>query len=161
MTREGFPYEVVESNVPLEGIGETIEELVDLFGGTREGAPGDLIRFSLPSRRGIAAGDQIVCELTTELSDEEGGVVRLRSEIRSDRSPARVALLLIGVLGAMCWLLWPFFPNLGSVSVLGGIIAFAAYFLSLRRSPIGVMYDFVQRLAAAQRGREDAVTVDQ
>lgn len=147
------PYEVVESNIPLEGLLETVEELVELYGGHWEGERDHVLLFSLPSRRGVGAGDQIACELSSEVSDGEGGMVRLRSEIRPDKSPARVALLLTGVLGAILWLVWPFFPNLGPAAVIGGIIAFAAYFLSLRRSPAGLMYDFVQRLAQVQRNR--------
>jgi len=154
MNDQEYSYEVVESNVPLDGLRETVEELIELYGGRWEGERDGAMLFSLPSRRGVGAGDQIGCELTSEMSDDEGGIVRLRSYIRSDKSPARIVLLLTGVLGAMLWLIWPFFPDMGPVAVVGGIIAFAAYFLSLRRSPAGLMYDFLQRLARTQRNPE-------
>lgn len=155
MSERVLPYEVTESNIPLDGITETSQDLVELYGGQWVGSAEGVMTFSLPARRGIAAGDQVHCEMTTEETLQEGGVVRLRSELHVEKSPARLALLLIGVVGAMLWLVWPFFPNLGPVAVIGGVIAFAAYFLSLRRSPAGLMYDFVQRLARIQRAESD------
>jgi hypothetical protein len=67
----------------------------------------------------------------------------------------RILLLAAGVVGAFFWLLWPFFPNLGALAWVGGAIAIAAYFLSLRRTSGGLASDFLQRLARHQRSVKD------
>ena len=67
-------------------------------------------------------------------------------------------LLFAGVVGATFWLLWPFFPNLGALSWLGALIAFAAYFLTLKKTDGGLAFDMLQRLVNAQR-EESAGTI--
>jgi hypothetical protein len=66
----------------------------------------------------------------------------------------RVLLLLAGVVGAVMFMLWPFFPGekgYGTLAWLGGVIAIAVYLMTLRKTSGGIAYDFLQRLAARQR----------
>jgi hypothetical protein len=67
----------------------------------------------------------------------------------------RVAILIVGVIGALLFTLWPFFARaatqLGTLAWIGGFLALAVYFLTLRRSAGGIAYDFLQRLARRQR----------
>jgi len=55
--------------------------------------------------------------------------------------------------------MWPFFgkaaTQLGTLAWVGGFVALAVYFLTLRRTSGGLAYDFLQRLARRQR---EAVT---
>ena len=57
----------------------------------------------------------------------------------------------------MFFMIWPFFPHqqeLGTLAWMGGIVALAVYFLSLRRTSGGIAFDFLQRLARRQRSME-------
>jgi hypothetical protein len=67
----------------------------------------------------------------------------------------RVALLLVGVSGALLWTLWPFFPNMGPLAWIGGAVAFATYFLTARTTTSGIASDLLQRLARRQRAEEE------
>jgi len=141
--------EFIEDQVPLAGIEQSGVELVEMIGGTIESATPSGIRFTLPERRG-AGGAAVECLLSW--SDEDGGTVRLKTE-REVAAPKlqRLVLLGTGVLGAFLWLLWPFFPHLGALSWMGGAIAIATYFVSLRRTPVGAAADLLQRLVSRQR----------
>ena len=60
-----------------------------------------------------------------------------------------------GVIGALLFTIWPFFgkgSQMGTLAWVGGAVALAVYFLTLRRSSGGVAYDFLQRLVRRQRG---------
>jgi hypothetical protein len=51
-------------------------------------------------------------------------------------------------------MLWPFYPaqrEWGTLAWIGGAIALAVYFLTLRRTSGGIANDFLQRLARRQR----------
>ncbi|HEY5610952.1 MAG TPA: hypothetical protein VIL97_07085 [Thermoanaerobaculia bacterium] len=137
-----------EDAIPLEDIGETAAELVDLYGGSIDASSESEIRFTLPVRRGIGASGSIACEF----SWSEEGIVTMVADAESSAAKApRLILLVIGTAGAIPWLLWPFFPDMGPAAVIGGLIAFAVYFMTLRRTGGGVAYDMLQRLARAQR----------
>jgi hypothetical protein len=157
------PYRLRESRVPLEGIEFTSRDLVEMFGGTVTREASGLLAFSMPAQRSVGARDLLDCELTwhatTEPGDDEG-VIEIASNVEPQSSPVRTALLTIGVVGALLWLVWPFFPNLGTVSWIGAAVAFAAYFVSLKRSPSGTLYDFLQRLANIQRDARDVDETD-
>ncbi|HXI14498.1 MAG TPA: hypothetical protein VNM92_17915 [Thermoanaerobaculia bacterium] len=141
--------EFVEDQVPLAGIEVSGAEIVELVGGTIESVTSSGIRFTLPERRG-ASGAAIECLLSW--SDDDGGTVRLKAE-REVAAPKlqRLILLGTGALGAFLWLLWPFFPHLGALAWMGGAIAIATYFVSLRRTPVGAAADLLQRLVSRQR----------
>src|SRR5213078_311151 len=66
----------------------------------------------------------------------------------------RVALLAVGVIGALLFTVWPFFAHareLGTLAWVGGLVALAVYFMTLKKTSGGIAYDFLRRLAARQR----------
>ena len=155
---EPKPVELTEDRVPLEGIEESIDELVEMYGGevtaTRERARD----FTLPLRRGGGGGGAVECTV----SWAEDGVVTLATNRNVDAPKMQRALLLIaGVVGSVMFMLWPFFPHeseYGTLAWLGGIIAIAVYLMTLRKTSGGIAFDFLQRLAGRQRAsvEEDA-----
>jgi len=157
--------EWVQEKVPLGGIEKTAGELIEMYGGEVSASNGDEITFQLPRRRGVAASGAIDCRLSWSGDTEGFGTVRIFAGRSSGERGQKIALLVAGVFGATIWMLWPFFPNLGAASWLGGVIAFAAYFLTLRKTDSGLAFDLLQRLAAAQQEGEEgestpAVTTD-
>lgn len=144
--------ELQEDRVPLSGIDETAVEVVELYGGRVESSSAGSIRFFLPHRRGVAAGGGVECSLAWSSTGNDLGTVTLRAGREIDAPKLQhVAILVVGMIGALLWLLWPFFPNLGTLSWIGGALAFAAYFLTLKRTPTGTASDLLHRLARAQR----------
>ena len=152
---EPRPVEFTEDRVPFSGIEEAIEELVDLYGGEMKDSRANQREFVLPLRRGIAASGGIQCTVSWAPDDERDATVRLVCDREIDAPKAqRVALLVAGVIGALFFTIWPFFPHqqeLGTLAWMGGIVALAVYFLSLRKSSGGIAFDFLQRLARRQR----------
>jgi hypothetical protein len=143
--------EMTEDRVPLEGIEGSIEELVEMYGGeiraTREGA----CDFTLPLRRGLATGGAVECTVSWE--PEETVTLVCNRDVDAPRAQ-RVMLLVAGVIGAVLFMLWPFFPHekqFGTLAWLGGAVAIAVYLMTLRRTSGGIAADFLQRLAARQR----------
>ena len=66
----------------------------------------------------------------------------------------RVLLLAVGVVGALLFTVWPFFPQrreFGALAWIGGAVAIAVYFLTLRKTSGGIALDFLQRLVRRQR----------
>jgi hypothetical protein len=65
-----------------------------------------------------------------------------------------VLLLVAGVIGALLFTIWPFFPQrreFGALAWIGGAVAISAYFLTLRKTSGGIALDFLQRLVRRQR----------
>ncbi len=143
-----------EDRVPLDGIEETLEELVELYGGEMTAHRVDAREFTLPLRRGAATGGSVECTVSWATADE--GTVTLTCNRDLDAPKAqRVLLLLAGVVGATMFMLWPFYPGerqYGTLAWVGGAVAIAVYLMTLRRTSGGLAYDFLQRLAARQRG---------
>jgi hypothetical protein len=151
------PVELTEDRIPRDGIEETIAELVDLYGGEIKDERDNARDFVLPLRRGVATSGGVEC--TVSWAAEEQTTVTLVCNREVDAPKAqRVALLLAGVAGALLFTLWPFFAGktnqLGTLAWVGGIIALAVYFLTLKRTSGGIASDFLQRLARRQRARE-------
>lgn len=146
---------LTEEGIPATGIEESIGELIDLYGGELQSSGDRSRRFTLPVRRGNASSGAIECSLSWEIDEQEDATVTLVCDRTVDAPRAqRVLLLLCGVAGAVMFMLWPFFPHqkeFGSLAWLGGLIALAVYFMTLRRSSGGVVHDFLQRLATRQR----------
>lgn len=155
---EPKPVELTEDRIPLEGIEESIDELVEMYGGevtaTRERARD----FTLPLRRGGGGAGAVEC--TVSWADD--GVVTLATNRNVDAPKMqRVLLLIAGVVGSVMFMLWPFYPHesgYGTLAWLGGIIAIAVYLMTLRKTSGGIAFDFLQRLAGRQRAsvEEDA-----
>ena len=154
-TSDAKPLELAEDRVPFAGIEDAVEELVDLYGGEvtakREGARD----FILPLRRGLASGGGVECTVSWAPDNESDATVRLVTHRNVDAPKAqRVLLLLAGVIGSVMFMLWPFFPGeraFGTLAWLGGVVAFAVYLMTLRKTSGGIAHDFLQRLAARQR----------
>lgn len=154
------PVEFTEDRIPSDGIEETIAELVELFGGDMMTSRGNERRFTLPLRRGVAAAGGIECTVSWTAAEDGQAVVTLVCNRDVDAPKAqRVMFLVAGVIGSLLFMIWPFFPHtqeLGAVAWVGGVIALAVYLMTLRKTSGGIAYDFLQRLAKSQRGREAA-----
>lgn len=147
-----------EEGVPLEGIEDTIEAVILSHGGVLTGSSGREIRFQLPLRPGVAATGAIDGAFRWETDPEApgGGLINVTaSDDVQKPSGSHVALLLAGTVGALLFILWPFFPALGAASWVGGALAFAAWFLTLKRSRSGLIARLLDHVADAQRMRNE------
>lgn len=146
-----------EDRIPTDGIGETVRELVELYGGEMRQEREQATDFILPLRRGIATGGAVEC--TVSWQDSIGGNAEVTLLCNRDVDAPRlqrVLLLIAGVIGAIMFMLWPFYPGekvYGTLAWLGGAIAIAVYLMTLKRTSGGLAWDFLQRLAARQRER--------
>ena len=151
---EPKPLQLTEDRVPIEGIEESLEELVDMYGGEITARRENARDFTLPLRRG-GAGGGVECTLSWE-SD----ALTLTTNRNVDAPKAqRVMLLLVGIGGAVLFMLWPFFPHereYGTLAWIGGLLAIAVYMMTLRRTSGGIAHDFLQRLAGRQRALAEA-----
>jgi hypothetical protein len=149
------PVEFTEDRIPVKGIEDAIGELVDLYGGEIKESRANARTFHLPLRRGVAAAGSVECTLSWSVDASDEATVHLRCDREVDAPKTqRVAMLIAGVIGAMLFMIWPFFPHqqeLGTLAWMGGIVAIAVYILTLRRSSGGIASDFLQRLARRQR----------
>lgn len=148
--------QLTEDRVPVDGIEAAIEELVELYGGEIKASRAQERDFILPLRRGVASSGGVECTLSWAPGNDRNATVRLACN-RDVDSPKfqRVLMLLAGVVGAVLFMLWPFFPGqreYGTLAWLGGAVAIAVYIMTLRRSSGGIASDFLQRLAHRQRG---------
>jgi len=146
------PVELSEDRVPVEGIEESIRELVEMYGGTMTAERERERDFTLPLRRGVASSGSVEC--TISWADH---AVKLSCNRDVDAPKfQRVLLLVAGVIGSVLFLLWPFYPGqreYGTLAWLGGAVAIAVYLISLRKTSGGIAADFLQRLARRQRER--------
>jgi hypothetical protein len=156
------PVRFTEDRIPLDGIEESFSELVDLYGGEVTASRLGERDFTLPLRRAIATGGAVECTIAWAPDEGGDGTVTLTCNRDIDAPKAqRVALLVAGIVGAVLFMLWPFFPHekaYGTLAWLGGVIAIAVYLMTLRKTSGGIAYDFLQRLAAAQRAEGEAAT---
>ena len=146
-----------EDRIPADGLEATFSELVELYGGTVDASEARSRRFVLPLRRGVAVSGGVECSLSWVVDMNGEATVTLTCDREVDAPKAqRIALLIAGVIGALLFTLWPFFGKhaatpLGSLAWIGGFVALAVYFMTLRRTSGGIAYDFLQRLARRQR----------
>lgn len=150
-----------EDRIPLDGIEETIGELVELYGGTIESARERMRELTLPLRRGIAPGGSVQCTISWADGATGDGEVTLvcNRDVDAPRLQ-RVLFLVAGVVGSLMFLLWPFFPGekeYGTLAWLGGVVAFSVYLMTLKKSSGGLAYDFLQRVAARQRASVEEI----
>lgn len=144
--------EHVEDHVPLDGIRETIDAVVAGHGGeVVDSGAGNAVAFRLPLRQGIGASGEIRGTIRWE-GDPADGVLTIASEGEVTRPRwSHIAILVAGTIGSLLFILWPFYPALGPASWVGGALAFAAYFLTLRRTHGGVLARLLGNIADAQR----------
>jgi len=148
--------ELTEDRVPTAGIEETIAELAELYGGEVTAERPNARDIVLPLRRGVATAGAVECSVSWE---EESVTVTTNREIDAPKLQ-RVALLSVGVIGALLFTIWPFFAHareLGTLAWVGGLVALAVYFMTLKKTSGGLAADFLRRLAKRQR---DAATTD-
>lgn len=149
---EPRPVEFTEDRVPTTGIEENIEELVELYGGALKSSAEQRRVFVLPLRRGIAASGGVECTVSWAPAEER---VTLTCDRDVDAPKAqRVMLLIVGVIGALLFTVWPFLGKgsaAGTLAWVGGAVALAVWFLTLRKASGGIAYDFLRRLADRQR----------
>ena len=148
--------EFTEDRIPSKEIEEAIDGLVELYGGESQPSGAGERRFILPLRRGVPVAGGVECRISWTVSEAGEATVTLIADREVDAPKwQRVALLIVGVIGALMFMIWPFFgkhaTQFGTLAWIGGFIAFAVYFLTLRRSSGGIAYDFLQRLARHQR----------
>lgn len=144
--------EHVEDHIPLEGIRETIEMVVSSHGGeVLDASAPDAVAFRLPVRQGIGASGEISGTIRWE-GDPADGALRIVSDGEVTRPRwSHIAILIAGTVGSLLFILWPFYPALGPASWVGGALAFAAYFLTLRRTHGGTLARLLGNIADAQR----------
>jgi hypothetical protein len=156
---EARPVELIEDRIPFAGISDAIRELVEVYGGTMGTTGERKCEFTLPLRRGVPSGGGVGCTVSWAPDDEHDATVTLTCDRNVDAPKLqRVLLLIAGVVGAVMFMLWPFFPHereFGTLAWLGGAIAIAVYLMTLRKTSGGLAHDFLQRLAARQRATRD------
>jgi hypothetical protein len=149
------PVEFTEDGIPANGMEDAIGELVELYGGEITESRAFERTFVLPLRRGVATAGSVECTLSWSAVENDQTTVHLVCDREIDAPKVqRVAMLIVGVIGALLFTIWPFFPHqqqLGTLAWMGGIVAIAVYFLTLRRTSGGIASDFLQRLARRQR----------
>ena len=142
--------EFTEDRVPTANIEENIAELVDLYGGEVKAERANGRDVILPLRRGVATAGAVECSVTWS-----GETITIATSREIDAPKAqRVALLVIGVAGALLFTIWPFFAHArqsGALAVIGAIVAIAVYFMTLKKTSGGLAADFLNRLARRQR----------
>lgn len=146
-----------EDRIPADGLEGTFAELVELYGGSIDASAAQSRTFVLPLRRGVAVSGGVQCSMSWVVDGNGEATVTLTCDREVDAPKAqRVALLIAGVVGALLFTIWPFFGKhastpLGTLAWVGGFVALAVYFITLRRTSGGIAYDFLQRLARRQR----------
>jgi hypothetical protein len=154
------PVELQEDRIPMAGIEETISNLIDLYGGDLTYSGANERRFTLPMRRGLAAAGGVECTISWAPSEVGEAIVTLVCNRDVDAPKAqRIFLLVAGVVGSLLFMIWPFFlhsKELGTLAWIGGVVAFAVYFMTLRKTSAGIAHDFLRRLAREQRSRQAA-----
>ena len=95
------------------------------------------------------------CTIFWAAGEAGEATVTLRCDRDVDAPKAqRVALLVVGVIGSLLFMFWPFAlrgTEYGTLAWIGGLVALAVYFLTLKKTSGGLAYDFLQRLARRQR----------
>jgi len=148
--------EFTEDRIPSQGLPESVDELVELYGGEMQASRDRERQFILPLRRGVAVSGGVECTVSWAVDAADQATVKLvcNRDVDAPKSQ-RIAILVIGVIGALLFTIWPFFgkasTQLGTLAWIGGFVALAVYFLTLRRTSGGLAYDFLQRLARRQR----------
>jgi hypothetical protein len=147
--------EFTEDRIPFAGMEDTLEDLVDLYGGEMTERHERARKFILPLRRGVSTGGGVECTVSWAPDDDHDATVTLTCNRDVDAPKTqRILLLLVGVIGALMFTVWPFLPHpleFGALAWIGGAVAIAVYFLTLRKTSGGIAYDFLQRLARRQR----------
>ena len=147
--------EFTEDRIPSADLGTAVDELVELYGGELQSSQEQQRRFILPLRRGVSVAGGVECTVSWAVDAADQATVTLVCDREVDAPKTqRVALLVVGVIGSLLFMMWPFFgkgTQFGTLAWVGGFLALAVYFMTLRRASGGLAYDFLRRLARRQR----------
>ena len=142
--------EFTEDRVPTANIEQSIAELVEIYGGEIKAERANARDVVLPLRRGVATAGAVECNVTWA---DDTVTITTNREIDAPKAQ-RVALLVVGVAGALLFTIWPFFARareLGTLAWIGGLVALTVYFLTLKKTSGGLAADFLSRLVRRQR----------
>lgn len=149
------PVTFAEDGVPVEGIEEAVDEIVELYGGEITQRRDRARTFVVPLRRGVSPGGGVECTISWGEAVAGEATVTLTCDRNVDAPRVqRILILLAGVAGGLLFTIWPFFPQsreFGALAWVGGAIAIAVYFLTLRKTSGGIAFDLLQRLVRRQR----------
>lgn len=142
-----------EHRVPLDGIAEAAEAIVELYGGTIRERESSLVVFGVPAARNPAIEVECVLSWSDDPDGSPGeGILTLETgrELVPPKSQT-VLLLIVGSMAGILSLMWPYFPDLGPILIVAAVIAIATFLLTLRMTPGGLPGDLLRRLARSQR----------
>ncbi len=146
------PVRYREHRVPLGGIEETVEAVVELYGGEVTVRESNRIAFDLSPD---GAEGALACSVSWQPDpDGASGQGVLTFEGPPALAPPRlqrVLLLIVGAAAGVLSLMWPFFPQLGPILIVSAIVAIATFLVTLRMNPGGVGGDMLQKIARTQR----------
>jgi hypothetical protein len=151
LPRDDHRIELTQESVPLENIAENAAYVIEMYGGQIESSSSRGVHFVLPQRRGVAAAGGVSCQLSWSGAEAAGVVTLLADHDVAAPRFSRILLLVTGVIGSLLWLAWPFYPPIGPLAWIGGAIAFATYFLTVRKASAGTAADLLQRIVTIQR----------
>jgi len=122
--------EFSEDRIPSNGIDAALDELIELYGGEVQSSRERERRFVLPPRRGVPVAGGVECTVSWAVDAAEQATVTLVCDREVDAPKwQRVALLVAGVIGALLFMMWPFFgkmsTQLGTLAWIGGFVAIA------------------------------------
>src|SRR6266849_4938209 len=102
--------EFTEDRVPSQGLPQAVDDLVELFGGEMQASRDRERRFILPLRRGVAVAGGVECTVSWAVDASDQATVTLVCNRDVDAPKAqRIAILVVGVIGALTFMIWPFF----------------------------------------------------
>jgi hypothetical protein len=124
-----------------------VQRAAEDWGGRWEGRESRGI-LSLPITHGLRQS-LVEGPLSVEaVPGETGSILRFQIENRSTRlNWAACLVLLLGALGGIVAMLWPFFPNLLHLAPAGIVLAIAAWLLVASRLRTADVVDFLQLVA--------------
>lgn len=150
------PVRYREHRVPLDGVEETVEAVIELYGGVvTEREPGRVSFDLAPEREGGGIDCVISWNPDPSGAPGEGIVVFEGGPELAPPKLRRALLLIIGAIAGVLALMWPFFPELGPILVVSAIVAIATFLLTLRMTSGGVGGDMLEKIARTQRMDRD------
>ena len=146
------PIQSREHRVPLDGVEETVEAVIELYGGVVTARNPSRVAFDLaPDREEGGIGCVISWQPDPAGAPGEGIVVFDAGPELAPPKLRRAVLLIIGSIAGVLALMWPFFPELGPILVVSAIVAIATFLLTLRMTSSGVGGDMLEKIARTQR----------
>ena len=129
---------------------ETVREAADIWGGDWQprGSGG---RLTLPVSAGLRHG-HVIGEVSAQ---DLGGSARLVFYVEKSHYQlhvASLAILLMGALGGLVLVLWPFYPVLLELTPVGVVLSLTAWFLVASKLKTRGPTEFLNLLTELQEG---------